>query len=54
MQNPGDSAAPPGIPTVDSNGPSFLTVLKEQTAPKIQTVNAALGVVVIDSMEPVG
>ena len=45
------AAPPPGVPSIDPNGPGFFTALQEQLGLKLQSGKAPLDVVVIDSVE---
>ena len=46
-----DSAAPPGVPPIDPNGPALVTALQEQLGLKLQSARSRMDVVVIDSVE---
>jgi len=45
------TSPPPGIPPVDSNGPSLVTALQEQLGLKVQPAKGPVEVLVIDSVE---
>ena len=46
-----EGTPPPGIPTVDPNGPPLVTALQEQLGLKLQAARSRMEVVVIDSID---